>query len=380
MDAQRPDRSGRVRNVTVAADVESSEFVIPDAMRAAVLMGPRDFQVVEKPVPRVDHGEVLVKVAMCGTCGTDLTIQDKPFPGQPPFGQFTPGHEWTGVVVDKAPDVDELMIGDRVAIHVHHGCGRCENCRVGSFTACLNYGNRSKGHRASGFTVDGGFAEYVTHHTSAVHRIPPSISWEEAVLITTAGTAMYGLERAGGVVAGDTVVVVGPGPVGLMAVQVARAIGATRSIVVGTRDERLQTALACGADHVVNSRTTDVADAIRDLTGGRGADMVIETSGHPSTPQQCLHMVRRGGTVLFLAFYPGPVPFDIGLANREQITLVTSRGEGRSSVPRVLDLAVAGRISGAQLVTHRFPLSEIQAGFEALENKTGDPVKMVFVP
>jgi 2-desacetyl-2-hydroxyethyl bacteriochlorophyllide A dehydrogenase len=363
-----------------AETVDRSDLSIPETMQAAVLMGPGRFEMVEKPVPRPGFGQVLVRVAMCGTCGTDVTIQRKPFPGQPPYGEFTPGHEWAGVVVDRAPDVDEVEIGDRVAIHVHHGCGRCSNCLVGSFTACLNYGNRAKGHRASGFTVDGGFAEYVVHAAEAVHRIPESLSWEDAVLVTTAGTAMYGIERAGGLIAGDTVVVVGPGSVGLMAAQVAVALGAAQVVVVGRRDERLETALSMGAHHVVNSTTTDAVERIRELTGGRGADMVIETSGDPSTPNQCLRMLRRGGTLLFLAFYSEQVSFDIGMANREEINLATSRGEGRRSVERVLELAVAGRISGGQLVTHKFPLSKISEGFETLESKVGDPVKLVFVP
>jgi L-iditol 2-dehydrogenase len=114
---------------------------------------------------------VLVNIAMCGTCGTDLKMQDHPFPDQPPFGQFTPGHEWTGTVVALGPTVDELAIGDRVAIEAHKGCGRCENCVRGFYTACLNSGNRDKGHRASGITTDGGFAEYAVHHVNALERV-----------------------------------------------------------------------------------------------------------------------------------------------------------------------------------------------------------------
>lgn len=349
-------------------------------MRAAVLFGPRDLRLVDKPVPVPGPADVLVKVAMCGTCGTDLAIQDRPFPGQPPFGSFTPGHEWTGTVVARGQTVDEVQIGDRVAIHVHHGCGRCRNCLNGSYTACLNYGDTTKGHRASGFTVDGGFAQYVTHHVSSIYRLPDQLDWIDAVLITTAGTAMYGIDRAGGLVAGDSVVVIGPGSVGLTAVQVVKAVGAGTTIAVGTRDERLTLATRFGADHVVNSRVDDPVAVVRDLTGGRGADLVIETSGHPSTPDLALRMVRRGGALLFLAFYSDPVSFDIGYANREEIRLVTSRGEGRTAVGRVLQLAAAGRIQGADLVTHRFPLEHVQEGFDTLRTKKGDPIKVVFTP
>src|ERR671934_1834219 len=169
---------------------------LPRTMRAAVLFGPRQFRIVDKPVPQPGPGEVLVKVAMCGTCGTDLKIQEHPFPNQPPYGQFTPGHEWTGTVVGLGETVDEFAPGDRVAIEAHKGCGRCENCVVGQYTACLNNGNRAKGHRASGFTADGGFAEYAVHHINALYKMPPDVSWEDAVLVTTAGTGVHGLDLA----------------------------------------------------------------------------------------------------------------------------------------------------------------------------------------
>jgi L-iditol 2-dehydrogenase len=349
-------------------------------MRAAVLFGPNDMRIVSKPVPRPADDEVLVRVAMCGACGTDVAIQSKPFPGQPPFGSFTPGHEWTGTVVGRGASVDEVDVGDRVAIHVHHGCGRCRNCLTGSYTACENYGNHEKGHRATGFTTDGGFAEYVVHNVSCVYPLPDNLSWEESVLISTAGTSVYGLDRADGLVAGDTVAVIGPGPVGLMTTQIARAMGATSVIVVGTRQEPLDLAKALGATDVVNSATHDAVEEVRRLTGGRGADMVIESSGHPDSPNQGLQMLRRGGKLLVLAFYKDPVSFDLSFANREEITLVTSRGEGRQAVGRAVALAAAGLISGERLVTHRFPLEEIQAGFDMLRSREGKPMKVVFIP
>src|SRR5919204_676393 len=276
---------------------------LPTTMRAAVLFGPRDFRVVDKPVPTPGEGEVLVKIAMCGTCGTDLKIQEHPFPGQPSFGQFTPGHEWTGTVVKVGPTVDELAPGDRVAIEAHKGCGRCDNCVVGQYTACLNNGNRAKGHRASGFTADGGFAEYAVHHINALYKMPENIAWEDAVLVTTAGTGLYGLDVAGGYIAGESVVVIGPGPVGLMAVQACKALGAGQVILIGTRGSRLELGQRLGADHTINAREQNPVAAVKRLVGPNGADLVIEASGAMDAPQQCVEMVRRGGGPLFFAFF-----------------------------------------------------------------------------
>src|SRR6266849_1040583 len=242
-------------------DLAAAPVSIPTTMRAAVLFGPGEFRIVDKLVPAPAEGEVLVKIAMCGTCGTDLKIQEHPFPGQPPYGQFTPGHEWTGTVVQLGAGVDELCVGDRVAIEAHKGCGRCHNCVVGRYTACLNNGNRAKGHRASGLTADGGFAEYAVHHINALYRMPDNVTWEDAVLVTTAGTGLYGLDVAGGFIAGESVVIIGPGPVGLTTVQLCKALGAGQVILVGTRANRLTLGSELGADHVVNAREQDPVHA-----------------------------------------------------------------------------------------------------------------------
>jgi L-iditol 2-dehydrogenase len=349
-------------------------------MRAAVLFGPNDLRIVEKPVPVPGPGEVLVKVAMCGTCGTDLKLQTHPFPHQPPFGQFTPGHEWTGTVVALGDTVDELSTGDRVAIEAHHGCGRCENCVLGMYTACLNYGNLAKGHRASGMSVDGGFAEYALHHVASLYRLPDTLTWEDAVLVTTAGTSLYGLEAVGGYVAGQSVAIIGPGPVGLMTAQACKALGAAPVVLIGTRRARLDLGQRLGADCVVDANVEDPVDAVRHITDGLGADVVVEASGAMAAPQQAVEMVKRGGKILFLGFYPAPVTFDLSSAIRDDVTLYTTRGEGAAAVRRALSLAANGRIRGRELVTHHFPLEEIQEAFRVLREREGDPIKIVIVP
>jgi len=349
-------------------------------MRAAVLFGPNDFRVVDKPVPTPGPGEVLVKVAMCGSCGTDLKIQTHPFPSQPPFGQFTPGHEWTGSVVALGPEVDELGTGDRVAIEAHKGCGRCENCVLGMYTACLNYGRLSKGHRTSGLTTDGGFAGYVVHHVNALYRMPETVTWEDAVLITTAGTGLYGLDVAGAYVAGQSVAIIGPGPVGLMTVQLCKALGADPVILIGTRPTRLELGRRLGADVVIDVHQESPVERVQQLTEQRGVDLAIEASGALEAPQQCVQLVKRGGRILFLAFYPQPVTLDLTAAIRDDVTLYTSRGEGGGAVKRALSLAAQGKLRGRELVTHRFALEDIQEGFRVLRAREGDPIKVVFVP
>jgi L-iditol 2-dehydrogenase len=349
-------------------------------MRAAVLFGPGDIRVIERPVPEPGPDEVLVRVAMCGTCGTDLKIFDGHFPQTPPLGQFTPGHEWTGTVAAVGSRVDEFGPGDRVCIEAHSGCGRCDNCLGGRYTACLNYGNLAKGHRASGMTADGGFAEFAVHHVSALYALPPGLSFEDGVLITTAGTGLYGLDVAGGYVAGLDVVVIGPGPVGLMTVQACKALGARQVILVGTRQSRLGLGRKLGADHVINAAAADPVAQVLDITGGGGADLTVECSGAIQAPQQCAEVTKRGGKIAIVAFYPAPVTLDLSAVVRKDISIHTSRGEGGNNVKRAAALAARGLLRGAELVTHRFPLEEIAAAFRTVRHREGEPVKVVVVP
>ena len=353
---------------------------VPETMRAAVLFGPCDIRVVDRGVPQPGPDEVLVRVAMCGTCGTDLKIFDGHFPQTPPFGDYTPGHEWTGTVAALGSQVDEFAVGDRVCIEAHSGCGRCDNCLVGRYTACLNYGNRAKGHRATGMTADGGFAEYAVHHVSSIYALPPQLSFEDGVLITTAGTGLYGLDVAGGYIAGLDVVVLGPGPVGLTTVQVCKALGAARVILVGTRPSPLELGRRLGADHVINARQADPVREVLGLTGGAGADITIECSGGIEAPQQCAEITKRGGKIVVVAFYPGKVTFDLGAVVRKDISIHTSRGEGGNNVKRAVALAAQGKLRGAELVTHRFPLEDITTAFQVVRDRDGDPVKVVVLP
>src|ERR671936_1555501 len=251
----------------------SRDYPIPETMKAWVLGDPGELDLIEKPVPMPRRAEALVRIDAVAICATDLEVIAHGPPamiggGLPLNKNFTPGHEYMGTVVGLGPGVDEFRIGDRVTVEIHAGCGQCKRCREGMYTSChnygLNYGDRDKGHRANGFTTDGGFCEYQVNNINTLVAIPNSMSDEEATLVVTAGTAMYGLTELGGLVAGESVVVTGPGPIGLLGVAVAKAMGAYPVILTGTRDNRLKIGLELGADHVVNVRKApDIVAAIR---------------------------------------------------------------------------------------------------------------------
>ncbi len=353
---------------------------IPKRMKGAVLYGFNDVRVEERDVPSPGPDEALVKVNACGICGTDIKVITHGLPNQPPFGDFIIGHEYAGTVAALGDTVDEFQIGDRVAVEIHKGCGRCKNCIMGHYTACLNYGNMGKGHRANGFTANGGFAEYAVNHVNTLYKLPDNISFDESTTITTAGTCIYGIDMAGGYIPGDTVAVLGPGPIGLMSVQLCKALGAGKVILTGTRDERLELGKKLGADYVVNVRREKAVEKVMELTDGLGADLVLEAAGGDTALQDALEMTRKGGKISILAFYKGPITADISIAVRNGINIYTVRGEGRMSVGRSLSLMAQGKITGKPLITHTFPVEEVNEALKTFAERIGGAMKVVVHP
>ena len=272
-------------------------------------------------------------------------------------------------------------MGDRVTVEVHAGCGRCERCREGMYTACLNYGKNygemNKGHRANGFTTDGGFAQYAINSINTLAHVPADMSDEEATLIVTAGTAMYGLDVLGGLLASEAVVVTGPGPIGLMGVAVAKALGADPVILTGTRDRRLEMGRRLGADAVVNVRSEDAVAAVRRITGGRGVQYVLECSGAAEALNEAARMVTRGGRICLAAFPHEPVTVDLAHIVRNNIYVFGIRGEGRSATHRAAALMKQKRFDAKMIHTHTFPLTELPTAIRYARERIEDAIKVV---
>ena len=353
---------------------------IPKRMKAAVLYGPDDLRIEERDVPLPGPGEVLVKVRACAICGTDPKILSKGWPSQPPYGEYIPGHEYTGEVVAVGETVDEYKVADRIAVETHKGCGRCVNCLRGMYTICLNYGNKEKGHRHYGFTANGGYAEYVVNHINVLHRLPDNVSFEEGTIATTGGTVLYGLETIGGLKGGETVVIMGPGAIGLMAVQFAKAFGAEKVILTGTRESRLEVGRSLGADVICNVKKENVVEKILDLTGGKGADVVIECSGSMEAAEKTTDVVKRGGIILLLGIYKDRVRLDLNKVVLGNVAVYGVRGEGFRATGRVLSLLGQKKITGKPLITHTFPLTEIKEAFKTFVGRIGGAIKVVVIP
>ena len=365
-----------------------SEFPVPEHMKAWVLGNPGELRLTQKRVPMPRRAEALVRIDAVAICATDLEVIAHGPPamieGGLPFNKnFTPGHEYMGTIVALGAGVDEYRIGQRVAVEIHAGCGQCKRCRQGMYTSCLNYGlnygDCDKGHRANGFTTDGGFCEYQVNHINTLVAVPDHVTDEEACLIVTAGTAMYGLTELGGLVAGESVAVLGPGPIGLLGVAVAKALGAAPVILTGTRDNRLDIGRELGADHVINVRKQNAVEAVHKITGA-GADYVLECSGAADAVNDAARMLSRGGKLCLAAFPHEPVLVDVAHLVRNNIYVYGIRGEGRSATHRAAALIAEKRFDARKIHTHTFGLEDLPTALRYARERIEDAIKVVVKP
>jgi 2-desacetyl-2-hydroxyethyl bacteriochlorophyllide A dehydrogenase len=364
----------------------SPNMPIPDTMKAWILGNPDELTLGTKPVPAPGKAEVLVRVDAVAICATDLEVIHYGSParieGGLPFNKnWTPGHEYMGTVAALGPGVDEFAIGERVTVEIHAGCGQCKRCRQGMYTACLNYGQNygdvDKGHRANGFTTDGGFKEYAVNNINTLIRVPDKMSDEEATLVVTAGTSMYGFTELGGLLAGESVVVIGPGPIGLLAVAVAKSLGADPVVLTGTRDNRLAIGKQLGADHVINVRNQDAPDFVRKLTRGLGADYVMDTAGTQDSINEAVKMVNRGGKICLAAFPHEPVSVDLPHIARNNVYVYGIRGEGKSATHRAMAFMASRRFDATKVHTHTFALDDLPTALRYARERIDDAIKVV---
>lgn len=353
----------------------------PAEMRAVVLSQPHRLEVRgDVPVPRPGPGQVVLAVHSTTVCATDQKIVAGQFPGTPI--PHTPGHEFAGVVAAAGPDVDEVAAGDRVGVEIHVGCGRCARCLEGLYQLCLNYGSVSKGHAHVGFTVAGGLAEYALVPVKALHRLPPSLTLDQGAFADNVGIALYAVER-GQLQAGEDVVIVGPGALGALAVQVARALGAGRVVLLGTRAERMARLADLGADALVTGTGDEAVDRVTHALGGRGADLVVEFAGTEEAARQAIRLARRGGRVV-LAGATGPGRelrgVDLSSIVRGHLDVYGSLASTKGAARRGLALLATGRVRVDPLITHHFPLDAFPEAWATFVERRDGAIRVMIHP
>ncbi|MFG1673483.1 zinc-dependent alcohol dehydrogenase family protein [Micromonospora sp. NPDC049282] len=328
-------------------------------MKALVYGGPGEKSWSEIPDPTIaGPRDAIVRVDAVTICGTDLHILGGDVPEVQP-GRVL-GHEAVGTVVAVGDGVANLTPGDRVLASCISACGVCRYCRDGVYGQCLGGGGWILGH-----TVDGVQAEYarIPFADLSTYRLPESVSDEAAVLLADILPTSYEVGVLnGGVRPGDTVVVVGAGPIGLAAIQTARLFSPTHVIAVDKARSRLDAAKRFGADLTVLA-DDDPLDAVRSVTGGLGADVAIEAVGVPTSFELCTELVRPGGRVANIGVHGAPATLHLERLWIRDVTITTGLVDTRTT-PKLLDMLVAGQLDTAHMVTHRYPLEEIVEAYD----------------
>jgi len=349
---------------------------IPGTMRAAVTRDWNDIQIEDVPVPVLDPGEVLVSVGACGICGTDLKIVAGVYKGSwPPALPFIQGHEWAGTVAALGEGVTGLQVGDRVAAENHKGCGACANCRRGRYNLCEVARSKGKAYKLYGHSAQGAFAEYAARPAGLLHKLPEAVSFEEGTIVNQGALGLHAIRRCR-IEPGDTVAVIGPGLVGLITVQLAKAVGATRVIVAG-RGPRLDLARELGAEDVVDISTTDTVEGIRALTNGSGADCAFECAGAPEAVVASINCVKRGGRVALVGLTGNKnVAFNTDRIALDEVDVFGVRSSP-NAYHELINLIAAGKVNVKKLVSRVYPLERINAAFDAFRKREGGAIRMV---
>ncbi|MBX6377939.1 MAG: zinc-binding dehydrogenase [Clostridia bacterium] len=344
-------------------------------MRAARLAAPgTPFVVEDLPEPRPGPGEVVVRVAACGLCASDLHVVEGL--ALPPGASFpiTPGHEIAGEVVEVGEGVRAFAPGDRVAVHPNIPCGRCASCRRGQPNICTD-------PQVLGYHRPGGFCEYTAVPADGLIRVPDGLPLEQAAIVPDAVTTPYhALISRGRLRPGESVAVFGLGGLGVHALLVARLAGARRVIAVVRRAEAVERARQFGATDVVLTGEGNPARAIKELTGG-GVDLAADFTGAASSIGAAAASVRMGGR-LVVAGMSGEkmiLPSSVHFA-RWEVEVLGAYTSSLWEAQTVMDLVGAGRLDLSRSITHRFALDDVQAAFDCLRDRSQNPIRIVVRP
>lgn len=328
-------------------------------MRALVLVGPNDFSVVEVDRPTLQEGTVLVQVKACGLCGTDLHIVDGEYPPTP--FPITPGHESAGEIVEVAPDIRHLAIGDRVGIDASLSCGHCLLCRQGNTNVCPERGG-------IGGTVNGGFAQFALVPAENCYPIAPHLSFSEAALAEPLSCVLHGIQLLRPEFQ-PSVLVIGAGTMGLLSLQTMKASGAKRVDLANRSHGKLQMAVELGADRTMTL----------DELGLKGEyDIVIEATGAPEVIALALASLQPRGQLLLLGVSPADQkveisPFDL---YKDEISILASMG-AKNTYAQALQLIAAGTIRVTPLLTHSFGLEGFAEAIAIVRSGVGIKVQIL---
>ena len=330
-------------------------------------------EVREVPVPEIGPDDVLVKVAYIGICGSDPHMHHNKVSYKVNVPLIL-GHEFAGAIDKVGANVKGWKVGDRVTSETHADyCGKCVMCRTNNYHVC----RERKGY---GFQIDGAFAKYVKVPSRILHKVPENVSLKAASLSEPLCVAYSCLVKHSPLKPGDLVVVIGPGPIGLLCVKMASILGASDIVVVGTDgdDSRMEIAKKMGATLTINSSKQDPVPVIMAMRDGYGADLVVDAAGFSPTLKLSLDVVRPCGQINKIGWGPGPVGFSLDQLISKAVALQGTFSHNWDVWEKCMVLMGEGTVDLNDIITHELPLDEWHKGFELMESKEG--LKIVLTP
>ncbi len=343
-------------------------------MRALLLSDYKHLEVTRVAVPQVNAGEVLVKVAACGICGSDVHGYDGSSGRRIP--PVVMGHEAAGVITTVGEGVARFAVGDRVTFDSTVYCGECEFCRRGDVNLCEN--RQVLGVSCGDYRRAGAFAEYVAVPSRILYQLPDELEFDEAAMLEAVSVGLHGV-RLAELKGGETALVIGAGMIGLLTLQAAKAAGCSRVIVADIDASRLKLAMEMGADSVVQGSAAEVVAEVLRLTGGRGVDVALEAVGRNETVGMAIDCVKKGGTVVLV----GNIAKDITLPLQKVVTRqIRLQGSCASAgeYPEAMKLVSSGRIKVGPLISAVAPLEDGPSWFERLYGREPNLMKVVLDP
>lgn len=341
-------------------------------MRALLITEPGEAHVTELPLPATAPDEVLIRSRAVALCSNDVELYQGKRPQDLSHYPIVPGHEWSGEVVATGDRVQNVLPGQRVVAESFRSCGICSNCRSGQANLCETR------YDEIGFTCAGGLAEYVAVPANQVHVLPSETSFEEAALLEPAAVVAHAFLRAqprpGAVIA-----IVGDDPSCLLAVQFAHLFSPIAIVLLGFREERLELAHRFGATHTINMSREEPQELINALTGGKGADLVFEGSGHAQAVEEALRQTKRGGTVLLegITSSIAPLSMESDIFVVRNLAVFGVFGANSAAWTYALDLYRAGLLHLSPLISHRFSLDDYQTALDTITLRLSKALKVL---
>ncbi len=347
-------------------------------MLAAVYHGANDLRVEDVPMPEIEKGEMLIKVNSASICGTDIRIFHGSHRMYPPGVVRIPGHEVVGTIVKLGSEVKDYTIGQRIFCAPNSGCGHCQQCITGNSNLCAHY-------EAIGVTMDGGFAEYMRIPANFVGQgnlipIGEAVDSAVAALVEPFACVLRG-QNALHIQPGEIVLIMGAGPIGMMHIKLAKSRGAGCIIVSEPIPDRASQAVQMGADHVIDPTTSQLKDLLYEVSGGHGADAVIVAAPSHAAQESALELAAISGRINYFGGLPKDNPmiqFNSNLVHYKELIVTATTACSTADCWQAMRIVDSGRVDLSDIISQRFPLSDVNAAFTAAEDRKS--LKIVLEP